>query len=262
MKEYNCPRCGYTTNLLPNFKKHLARKIICKPEIADISLDDLKNLLNQYSQSSLMAFKCPGCQKEYKSKSGLHYHKNACKLVKSSMLNEIKEYIDNAVNQLMTKPSITQNIYNTQNNIFVLNDFGHENTSYLSSDFIEKCILNMNRGMTNLIKEIHFNPEHPENNNIKLNSKKHALLEKRVDGDWHIIDKSMLLDDLVKNGHKLIHTYYINNDEFKQKVDTNYNAITDWMKDLLMKTPEVVHPLKRELFALLLNNRMMVFERV
>jgi hypothetical protein len=37
-KSYNCPRCGYSTNIRGSFKSHLARKKRCKPKLSDIPL--------------------------------------------------------------------------------------------------------------------------------------------------------------------------------------------------------------------------------
>ncbi len=43
IKSFNCPRCGYATNICSNFKNHLARKYRCKPRIADVPLNLLQD---------------------------------------------------------------------------------------------------------------------------------------------------------------------------------------------------------------------------
>ena len=46
MYKYNCFRCGYTTNRLQNFKRHLSRKNICKPRLSDLSISEVYNKNN------------------------------------------------------------------------------------------------------------------------------------------------------------------------------------------------------------------------
>jgi uncharacterized C2H2 Zn-finger protein len=41
-KNHTCPRCGYSCVTQSDFRKHLNRKKICSPTVADISIDDLK----------------------------------------------------------------------------------------------------------------------------------------------------------------------------------------------------------------------------
>jgi uncharacterized C2H2 Zn-finger protein len=41
-KNHTCPRCGYSCVTQSDFRKHLNRKKICSPTVADISLDNLK----------------------------------------------------------------------------------------------------------------------------------------------------------------------------------------------------------------------------
>ena len=43
---YECPRCGYESNRLSNFKNHINRKYICKPKISDINLNEIKKKFN------------------------------------------------------------------------------------------------------------------------------------------------------------------------------------------------------------------------
>jgi len=40
---YICHRCGYTNNLKTNFKRHLSRKLTCKPKIKEISINFIYN---------------------------------------------------------------------------------------------------------------------------------------------------------------------------------------------------------------------------
>lgn len=44
-KTYNCPRCGYSTNIFGSYKSHISRKYKCKPRLANISISLIKETL-------------------------------------------------------------------------------------------------------------------------------------------------------------------------------------------------------------------------
>ena len=60
MTIHSCPRCGYETKQSFDFKKHLERKKLCDPTIADISLDELKK---KYLLLKETLIDCPNCHK-------------------------------------------------------------------------------------------------------------------------------------------------------------------------------------------------------
>jgi hypothetical protein len=45
-KLHNCKRCGYSTNIKGNFKKHLQRKTLCKPKLSNIPLELIQESYN------------------------------------------------------------------------------------------------------------------------------------------------------------------------------------------------------------------------
>jgi hypothetical protein len=112
MENHECPRCGYATIYLYNFKKHLNRKSICNPIIDNISLDDIKN---KYITVKIFTHSCEICDIKFSSKSSYYVHKRECKI--SQKLKEDKHVITNII---------------TNNNINIqINNFGNENVSYL-----------------------------------------------------------------------------------------------------------------------------------
>ena len=55
MTNYFCSRCSYETNKKGSFIKHLNRKNICKPKLADISIDEIKEQNNlNYNKSQIL----------------------------------------------------------------------------------------------------------------------------------------------------------------------------------------------------------------
>ncbi len=146
------------------------------------------------SVSSGTGFSCPSCYKVFSRESRMNEHISKCKQIQSplecpkchvilscsaSKCKHIKRCkvvpnvpvatsIINATNYYNTTNNIQNNINNNNNNINI-NGLGKENLTYLSLDFLAKqAIRSGSQGAIECIKAIHFNPEYPENQNIRL----------------------------------------------------------------------------------------------
>lgn len=99
MSAHKCPRCGYETNRIADFKKHLNRKKLCDPDIADVSLDETKN---KYYPQTVTLFDCTYCYKGFKTKHGCKYHMLTCKRAPSTSisLNDINKIKDEILTQV------------------------------------------------------------------------------------------------------------------------------------------------------------------
>lgn len=131
---------------------------------------------------------------------------------------------------------INNNTLNNNGIIINLNSFGHEDTSYLSHDFLSYCLLNPRKGLTSLIENIHYNKEYPHNQNLRCKSLKQNVFEKYEDSSWRACDASNTLDELIKKGYKILNTHYAENymndpsfleDENKQKVYERFRFLGD-----------------------------------
>lgn len=103
-KEHKCPRCGYTSVIISNFKKHLQRLTICEPYIEDISLDEIRL---KYFKVKIITDICENCNKSFSSKSTFYAHKKEC-TKKETILQELKEEI-NELKKKQTSTSIITN---------------------------------------------------------------------------------------------------------------------------------------------------------
>lgn len=125
---------------------------------------------------------------------------------------EEKEALKKKIEELLlsnTQPTIgTQN--NTQNNITInINAFGKENTDYIDDNEILACIDRVYKSIPALIEKIHFDPDHPENHNIKITNKK--LPYATVMGDnskWKTVDRKDAIESLVFNGYNILDEKY------------------------------------------------------
>ena len=92
---HKCIRCGYTTSHLVTFKRHLARKNLCKPKLSDASLiNEYKkynifekihsNLLTPYNSINYTNpsknFTCEFCSGNFSRKDNLTKHLKLCKI--------------------------------------------------------------------------------------------------------------------------------------------------------------------------------------
>jgi hypothetical protein len=107
----------------------------------------------------------------------------------------------------ITNNSNTTNVSNTVNNV-TLNNFGNEDVSYLSHEFLSYCLMNPKKGMATLIENIHYNKEYPENHNVRCKSLKQNVFEKYIDSEWRVCDASNTLDELIKKGYRILNAHY------------------------------------------------------
>jgi hypothetical protein len=117
-----------------------------------------------------------------------------------------------------------------------VNNFGEEDLSHLSDDFLSYCLMNPKKGMTNLIQNIHYNKDLPENHNLRFKSDKKNLFEKFVDSEWRLCDASNTLDELIKKGYRILNAHYTDffmndmslmDDEMKQVMMERFRFLGD-----------------------------------
>jgi hypothetical protein len=104
----------------------------------------------------------------------------------------------------------TNNIQNQQiiNNTIVINNFGNENTTYLTPELLTFCLSNPKKGISYLIEQIHYNNDYPENHNLRCKSLKNNIFETLVDTQWTLCDASNTLDELIKKGFRILEAHF------------------------------------------------------
>jgi hypothetical protein len=178
-ENYDCPRCGYTTQKVAYFREHLNRKYICSPKVADVSLDALKT---QYIRDVANKFICDSCQKGFNSRTGFFRHKKVCYLDLSSKSNTelLTDSIKIQSNMLHTLNQILKVLSKQELVPIQIKDFGQEDIMYLlNNDQLMKTIFTKyEAGILKFIELVWFDKQHPENMNIKS-------IEYYQSNEWH-----------------------------------------------------------------------------
>ena len=225
---------------LENDKIHQNNTIYAKitPKCNKITPIYTKKYTEKYTKK--MDIKCCSyCDKEFSRRDSLTRHLNRCKIKKENeietnkieLLEKDKEELIETVEKLLiecsemknllkntttsteksTVPqhSISDNNNNTNslnttnnNNTIIINNYGEEDTKYITSDFILKLLKNKPfKAIPEMIKHTHFNKEHPENQNIRITNKKEPYVKIRKDNKWELQDRKNTITDLIDKQH-------------------------------------------------------------
>lgn len=152
------------------------------------------------------------------------------------------------------------NTYNIQ-----VNNFGQENTSYLTPEFLTYCLRNPKKGMPSLIEKIHYNKDYPENHNLRCKSLKNNVFERFIDAQWTLCDASNTLDELIKKGYRILEAHlaetYLSDPEFFD--DEHRVEDMQRFRHVLNDTKSNdYHSVKRELRLLVKDKTMYLLELV
>ena len=178
------------------------------------------------SKNKLDKLKCEHCRKFYSTNSNLHKHLKICKIKKKTdeqnkitLLEKDKEDLIETVEKLLIECSNMKKIIktnttgnnnysnntnsnNTIHNTININNYGEEDTKYITKQFIVNLLANKPfKAIPEMIKHTHFNKEHPENQNIKLTNKKEPYVKVMKNNKWLYQDRKNTITDLIDKQH-------------------------------------------------------------
>ena len=207
---------------------------------SDLLICSSKKLQN--TPQNVVNKQCSYCCKEFSRIDNLNRHLKTCKM-KNNVLSENKELRETVEKLLIecsemknllkntttsteksTVPqhSISDNNNNTNslnttnnNNTIIINNYGEEDTKYITSDFILKLLKNKPfKAIPEMIKHTHFNKEHPENQNIRITNKKEPYVKIRKDNKWELQDRKNTITDLIDKQH-----IKISNEKIEEQIE-------------------------------------------
>jgi hypothetical protein len=243
MKKFKCLRCGFEADRKYNFIKHLNRKFKCEPEINDIDIKVVmkKNNIQVNNNKKKNNFICTKCYRPFTRKDSLVRHINGrCKVIdeygsKNKMKEVIKQKLDTLLDEMFSMKKIIEdqgkiiidnkkNISKFKNN--KINDFGEEKLDYITEKIYKKLLAYPSSSIPRLIKKIHFNPNYPENHNVRIRDKKLKFAEVRENNEWKLRHKKAVLDDLVDFGYITLEEYKDSN-ELDNLILQGFNKMLD-----------------------------------
>lgn len=278
-----CKRCLYHAPDKASMRAHLGRVNPCSVSPdggVDIDVKVLYEELGDIRQKNKTTT-CEFCNKEYGSASTLCRHRKTCKvrfgapkpvpaatqhvLHNTSEPQEVMHMIKTAVREVMEemKPIQSQTVNiagDLNNNVVVINAHGNENINYLQPEFLTKCIMDMtNKGLPKLIENVHLNPEHPENHNIRGKSMRQVLLETYDGKRWSLTPANSVLDDLIQKGCKVLYRHFndhresqFENEHLQAIIDQNMRELTDLTKT---RKSETYYKIRRHLFFMFFQDK-------
>lgn len=228
---YTCD-CGKSFTRQPNLSRH---KRLCK----------LQPMCTEGAQQPLV-FNQLVFQNKMIAEQNKLLKKDNEKLKKQISLLLDKNMSNNTHNDHSTN---TTNHNNTTNNIetqnvIVVNSFGSENTEYLTDRIVSRLIQNGPfTCLPKIIEKIHFDPEHPENHNIKVTNQKNNYAKIIKDNKWVTTNKKQAIEKMIQNGYDILEEKYQDNKEamndfkkerfenFQHKYENNNKELMRTMRD-------------------------------
>lgn len=239
------------------------RKNPCKPKSNEVILNKNKG-----------DFECSVCTKHYSNKVSWYRHQKQCRedaakeksLKEERRFNELANELVSLRQELQEMKNAPPSTHNTTNNNTTnqtinvnFNNFGNENLEHITSDFLTHCIADCNIGFKNLLQKIHFDPEVPLNNNIRVKSSKQNMLEYYEDGVWVPCDKNNTLDTMINKGYRILYRHFLktlDTDEDTFKESEGY--LMDYFTKIAGKTDNIYFQLRRDLFVMIRRNEVLI----
>jgi hypothetical protein len=189
------------------------------------------------------------CGKTYLHRHTLENHKNKCKVTPTSSINDQLEKMrlqlesqkqlfeeertswQKKFDQLLEqKPTIIQTIetQNIHNNI-TIQYFGKESLDHVTQKDQLDAICRIYNSIPAIIEKIHFDPEHPENLNIKIpNLKMPYAIVMSEDKNWTTVDRNVAIESMMDKGYYLMdETFTIKGHTLSDRLQTHFKGFQE-----------------------------------
>jgi len=192
------------------------------------------NVVENVVEKPIKKYDCSICNKSFKDRSNKHKHEIICKEKESDKLKELIELKNKDIEILKLKlelksktTNINNGVINNINNNNIINNFNNDNLDYISEKFMNKMFKHLlfedeyNIPIPKIIENIKFNPNHKENNNVKIKNMRSKIGYKYSNNKWNTVNEEELLNDLFKLGTDVFLKFY------KER----YDKLSDNMKE-------------------------------
>jgi len=217
---YDFDILNFSLQITPNNSK-------ITPKSLQITPKSLQNTII----STITELQCEFCFKTFSRKDNLTKHLKICKIKKNNekktdnqlclMKNEIsnlKEELSKTKQIITTNNKICNNNSNNTQNINIhINNLGEENIKHIDYNFYNNILKGIYGAVPKLVEKIHFDKEHPENQNIKLTNKKEPYIKIRKNNKWKLADRKTEVLDLIDSKCFLL------SEKYKKLLENNHS---------------------------------------
>tara|TARA_B100000035_G_C21033250_1_gene569496 strand:+ start:2920 stop:3786 length:867 start_codon:yes stop_codon:yes gene_type:complete len=262
---FYCDCCNYTTSSKFNYERHLS------------TVKHKKMTKRKNGEKESKTHMCEDCGKVYKYRQGLSFHRKTCtgKTLIKQYLEEREKENKNEMDELRaqvallmeqnaklkanntritnTNNNTTNNTTNNTQNIYItVNTFGKENIDYITDKAVCKAIsMAPFKTIPNIIRMIHFDPEHPENHNVKMTNRKLKYAEVFKDNEWVTTSREKAMNDMIQNGYNVAAQKYSDN---KEKIkDSKQSQFENFQMKYEDQDAETLRTLKSDVDITLIN---------
>lgn len=234
--------------------------------ICNIEFKSNANLQNHINNSKLHAKRCNNevtytcnCGRKYSHRQSLHMHKKKCQMKDSngeeihSRIAELEQQIEQLLLAQNTEKAPINNTTNnnttigTQNNVHItVNAFGKENVDYITNKVCLQIVNQVFNSVPTAAQIVFFNPDHPENHNIKIPNKKepYAMVMKD-DQKWEMMDRKQAIAKMTQKSYNVVEDSYEKvHDKLHPYKRDNFLKFCDKMND---QDPTLIRRLHSEL---------------
>lgn len=209
--ENDCIYCGKRFKRKDNLKRHMERS--CK--IMKFQMDELESK-NMELESENQQIKSKTLELEKKIES------------LENKMNDGNNNINNIGNLHQNINNGNVNSGNTHiNNNITINSFGNESIEHLNDQYFKNLLILPGTALQKLIKDIHCNPEMPQNHNLKKTNKNDKFIEYYDGKDWNIEDKKKILDNLVEMTFTILENTADRHEDIDQKYLNRFEQFRD-----------------------------------
>jgi hypothetical protein len=204
--EFSCSSCDYKSFRKTCVQNHINRKNKCtgsdkKAEIVELSIDII----------------CEFCNKTYASMLNLTRHLKTCKVKKHNKDEEILKLKEKVkILEALNKKPTTINNNQININLAPWNSPAlPENVEKYYNEALKKLFL----AVPTIIKQIHFNKDHPENHNISIKNARSGIAKVYNGKEWESMDEKDVINSLINDYESTLSGYAEeNNPKYNEKM--------------------------------------------
>lgn len=237
MPIYECKKCNFITDIKTHYERHVNTnkhqrnmgEIEVEKGIPKVSFKYHLSIpeVSKTTQESIL-YECDYCDATFKHINNKYRHqKHSCKAKKTleekdKRIEELEKKLYDALLRIgnITNNNTTNNnnINNSRNLNITINAYGQEDISYLKDGDWLKMLTKPQDSIVNLFLETHFNPEHPENSNIRLRNRNSKFLEVHDGDNWKNKKKKKMLSDIADDKQGILDDRYAKDEELQNEM--------------------------------------------